>query len=77
LREKQHIAEARDVLLRGERLIAAPTALVDYNLACYFCLLGDLVESRRRLQRACAREPGWKTEASADPDLASLKTAPR
>lgn len=72
LREKQRIAEARDVLLRGESIIQNVTPLVDYNLACYFCLLGNLTEARLRLKRACAREPEWKTEAAADPDLAAL-----
>ncbi len=72
LREKQRIGEARDVLLKAERAITAPSPLVDYNLACYFCLLGDLTESRRRLKRACAREPDWKAEAAEDPDLAAL-----
>jgi len=74
LREKQRITEARDVLLRGEPLIQRPSALVDYNLACYFALLDDLPEARRRLKRACIREPEWKTEALTDPDLAALKT---
>jgi len=73
LREKQRIAEARDVLLRGERAINGPSPLIDYNLACYFCLLNDLPEARRRLKRACARDPDWKTEAASDPDLAALK----
>lgn len=73
LREKQRIADARDVLLRGERVIKDPTPLVDYNLSCYFCLLGQLPEARRRLKRACDREPDWKKEAGADPDLAGLR----
>lgn len=73
LREKQRITEARDTLLKGERLIRDPSPLVDYNLACYFCLLGDFREARRRLKRACAREPDWKAEAAADPDLAGLR----
>ncbi len=72
MREKQRIVEARDILLRGERAITSPSPLVDYNLACYFCLLGDLAEARRRLKRACAREPEWESEAAADPDLATL-----
>jgi tetratricopeptide (TPR) repeat protein len=72
LREKQRIDEARDVLLRAESAIADPSALVDYNLACYFALLGEIAEARRRLKRACAREPDWKAEALTDPDLATL-----
>jgi len=74
LREKQLISEARDVLIRGERAITAPSPLVDYNLACYHCLLGELAEARRRLKRAITREPEWKTEAASDPDLAALKS---
>lgn len=73
LRELQHIAEARDVLLRGERLIREPSPLVGYNLACYYCLLGDLPEALRRLKEVFAREPEWKTEAAQDPDLAGLR----
>ena len=73
LREQQHIAAARDVLLRGERSIPAPSALVSYNLACYCCLLGDLPEAMRRLKAVFAKEPAWKAEAATDPDLAALR----
>ena len=72
LREKQAVGDALDVLLCGEKAIEDPSPLVDYNLACYYCLLDDLPEARRRLKRACAREPEWKTEAATDPDLAAL-----
>ena len=72
LREQQKINEARDVLLRGVAIISAPSVLVDYNLACYFCLLGDLAEARRRLSLVFTREPAWKQEARHDPDLAAL-----
>ena len=73
LREQQHITAARDVLLRGERAITQPSALVGYNLACYYCLLGDLPEAMRRLKSVFAREPAWKAEAATDPDLAALR----
>lgn len=73
LREHRRIAKARDVLLRGSAIIASPTVLVDYNLACYFCLLGDLAEARRRLDLVLAREPAWKVDADKDPDLAALR----
>jgi len=75
LRERQRITEARDILLRGEQAITAPDILVDYNLACYYCLLGDFPEARRRLDRVFAREPHWKEEARHDPDLAALQDA--
>jgi len=72
LRERRQIAEARDVLLRGAGLISEPSVLVDYNLACYFCLLGDLPEARRRLALVFARDPHWKKDARQDSDLAAL-----
>jgi len=72
LREQQRIAEARDVLLRGALVVLEPSGLMDYNLACYYCLLGDLDEARRRLQRAFSRDPNWKNDARQDPDLAAL-----
>ena len=72
LREQNHIGDAFDILIMAEEAIENPSALLDYNLACYCCLMGDLSEARRRLKRACAREPEWKTEAAADPDLADL-----
>jgi Flp pilus assembly protein TadD len=72
LRELQAVGDALDILIMGEAAIDRPSPLVDYNLACYHCLLGDLTEARRRLKRACAREPSWKTEAATDPDLADL-----
>lgn len=72
LRELQDIRQALEVLLRGELHIKGPTVLVDYNLACYLALLGDLKEARRRLNKVFAREPSWREEAAADPDLAAL-----
>ncbi|CAM3062935.1 TPR end-of-group domain-containing protein [Rariglobus hedericola] len=75
LREKQAIGDALDILIIAEEAIQNPSPLVDYNLACYHCLLDDLTEARRRLKRAIAREPDWKTEAATDPDLAALHPA--
>jgi len=72
LREQNHIGDAYDILIMAEEAVEKPSPLFDYNLACYCCLMGDLSEARRRLKRACAREPAWKTEAAADPDLAAL-----
>ena len=48
MREKKCIPEARNILLHAERAISEPSPLLDYNLACYFCLLGELDEARRR-----------------------------
>ncbi len=73
LREQGYIGDAFDILTMGEECIEDPSPLVDYNLACYHCLMGDLPEARRRLKKACAREPSWKAEAATDPDLAALR----
>ncbi len=72
LRELQQITTAREVLLRAEHAILKPSVLVDYNLACYHALLGDLKEARRRLNKVFVREPSWVKEAADDPDLSSL-----
>jgi Flp pilus assembly protein TadD len=74
LRELQRVEEAREVLLKAESLLEKATVLVDYNLACYYCVLGDLREARRRLARVFKREPDWRGEASTDPDLAALRS---
>lgn len=75
LRELGDIVEARMVLQRGAETIEKPTVLVDYNLACYDCLLGDLDEARRRLARVFKKEPGWRAQAKEDPDLKEMDWA--
>jgi Flp pilus assembly protein TadD len=72
LRELQRIPEAQETLLTAARLISHPTVLVDYNLACYACLLGELAEARRLLAAVCARDKSWRAIARDDPDLAAL-----
>ena len=72
LREIGEIEEAREVLLGGAELIENPSVLVDYNLACYDCLLGDRGEARRRLERVFKRDPAWRAQAAEDPDLKDM-----
>ncbi|MBC8011399.1 MAG: hypothetical protein H7067_15050 [Burkholderiales bacterium] len=73
LRELGRVAEAQETLLAGSRLIAKPSVLVAYNLACYACLLGELDEARRLLATVYAREKSWREAARTDPDLAALR----
>lgn len=75
LRELERIGEAQETLLAGSRLIARPSLLVHYNLACYACLLGDLDEARRLLAAIYARDKSWREAARDDPDLAALRVA--
>ncbi len=72
LRERERIEEARETLLAGARLVTEPSPLVDYNLACYACLLGDLPEARRLLAGVVARDRSWREVARTDSDLAPL-----
>ncbi len=74
LRELQQIEEARDVLLQAEPLHAEANPVIHYNLACYYALLGDLEEAKRRLAMACTLDEEWNKTARADPDLKSLWT---
>lgn len=72
LRERERVAEARETLTAGTRLIEDASPLVDYNLACYACLLGDLKEARRLLRAVFARDKSWRGVAREDADLAPL-----
>lgn len=72
LRELNRIAEALDVLLRAEALHGDTCAVLHYNLACYYSLLGEVAEARRRFARATKMHPPFKVDGRADPDLATL-----
>ncbi len=43
-----------------------------FNLACYYCLLGDDAKARERLRKACKMEKQWKEAALDDPDLKAI-----
>jgi len=72
LRELKRTPEAQEILLAGRRMIARPTILVDYNLACYACLLGELDDARALLAEVFARDKSWREMAKEDADLAAL-----
>lgn len=73
LRELQKIEEARAVLLEAEPRHGKKSALLHFNLACYYALLGEPEAARERLERACKLDVRFKDEALTDPDLASLR----
>lgn len=75
LRELQRINEAQETLLAGARMIDEPSVLVDYNLACYACLLGELEEAKQLLAHVIKRDKSWRDVAREDPDLAALFTS--
>jgi hypothetical protein len=72
LRELNRIGEARAVLLEAEPIHGRKCALLHYNLACYYCLLGDQAEAKKRLRVACRMDRHWKEAALDDQDLKAL-----
>lgn len=68
LRERNMIQGARDVLLTAKRL-HPELGVLHFNLACYYCLLGDMPAAKRSLERACRLKSDWKEAALQDPDL--------
>ena len=72
LRELERVQEARDVLLNAEPLHGKSCALLHYNLACYYCLLGEMDEARRRLSASLKMDLSLAEESKTDPDLKGL-----
>ena len=73
LREMQQIREARSVLLQIETAHGDEHAVVPYNLACYYCLLGEIDAAKRYFAKACKLDPSFKESAATDPDLEGLR----
>lgn len=73
LRELQKIEEAKAVLLEAEPRHGKKSALLHFNLACYYALLGDVPTARERLARACKLDVRFKDEALTDPDLEAVR----
>lgn len=73
LRELQRVEEARDVLLEADLIHGSTESLISYNLACYYCLLGDLKKAKARLATAFTMDASNKETALEDPDLVPLR----
>ena len=65
-------AEAADVLSMALRRYY-DDALVRYNLACYWCVMGRVEEAREMLGTACRRDESLRELAETDEDLAGLR----
>lgn len=72
LRELGRIEEALAVLLQAEPLHGSSCAVLHYNIACYYSLLGKLSEARKALRRAFLMHPPFRQGAKEDPDLKAL-----
>ena len=76
VRRCESLAAAEKILLQAEQQHPVePT--IQFNLGCYACLRGDLVEAQRRVDRAIALEPKFLDAAAKDPDLQALRATKR
>ena len=48
-------------------------ALVRYNLACYWCVMGRVEEAREMLETACKKDESLRELAETDEDLVGLR----
>ncbi len=71
-RRSQSLAAAEAILIEGERK-HPDEATIQFNLGCYACQRGDLIEARRRVDRAIALDKSFREAAATDPDLALLR----
>jgi predicted Zn-dependent protease len=71
-RRADSLAAAEKILLNAER--HHPTdPTIQFNLGCYACQRGDLVEAQTRVDRAIALDKNFAELAATDPDLAPLR----
>jgi tetratricopeptide (TPR) repeat protein len=65
-------AEAADILSLALRRYY-DDALVRYNLACYWCVIGRIEEAREMLETAFKKDQSLRELAETDEDLAALR----
>ena len=65
-------SEAADILSLALRRYY-DDALVRYNLACYWCVMGRIEEARAMLETACKKDESLRELAETDEDLAGLR----
>ena len=65
-------AEAADILSLALRRYY-DDALVRYNLACYWCVMGRVEEAREMLETAFKKDKSLRDLAETDEDLAGMK----
>lgn len=72
VRRLESIEAARDLLASIADAEGATCATIQYNLACYLCLTGDIDGAKSRLAKACALNARFKEAGLDDPDLQRL-----
>ncbi len=71
VRRANSIEAAKEILLEAEQKFPKE-AIIKYNLACYFCQLGNLESAREYLKRTFEINPNWRLQALEDEDLKPL-----
>ncbi|TVR47633.1 MAG: hypothetical protein EA425_15460 [Puniceicoccaceae bacterium] len=74
VRRSRSLPEARDILLEAE-IRHGGEAIIQFNLGCYACQLGDAGEARRRVEAAIALQSDYRSLARNDPDLEPLRAS--
>jgi tetratricopeptide (TPR) repeat protein len=69
--------EAAERILREAEQCHPQEATIQFNLGCYACQRGDLIEARKRVDRAIALDEKFAEIAATDPDLAPLRAVPK
>jgi len=59
---------AMEILLNAEVKFPREPA-IPYNLACYYCQLGEIEKAKRYLEKAFEIDLNWRVPASEDADL--------
>ena len=70
-RRADSIHAAKEVLLNAESKFPKEAAL-KYNLACYFCQMGEIQNARNYLKKAFEIDLNWRIAALEDEDLKLL-----
>jgi len=72
VRRARNVDDAEKILLRAAEL-HPKVAIIHYNLACYACVTGRLLEARERLSHAREIDKGVEAMALQDEDLHALR----
>jgi tetratricopeptide (TPR) repeat protein len=67
-RRADSIQAAKEVLLNAEPKFPKEAA-IKYNLACYFCQMGEIQNAKNYLKKAIEIDLNWRVTALDDADL--------
>jgi tetratricopeptide (TPR) repeat protein len=70
-RRANSIEAAKEILLRAEPRFPRE-GIIKYNLACYYCQLGEIEHAKNHLKKAFEIDSDWRVAALEDADLKPL-----